>query len=53
MHIRHFTNEVLTMPQDRESGARADRWGRETAQNIAKQLGTKMMSGRNGVRSCI
>lgn len=32
------------MPQDRESGAAANRYGRETALKIMKKLGTKQIS---------
>lgn len=32
------------MPQDRSSGAKADKWGRATAQMIANRLGTEMIS---------
>jgi len=32
------------MPQNRESGARANEYGRETAKEIAKQIGAKSIS---------
>jgi predicted DNA binding CopG/RHH family protein len=32
------------MPQDRESGARANKYGRETAQKIAEKVGAKSIS---------
>ncbi len=32
------------MPQDKNSGAAADRWGRETAHQIASQIGATMQS---------
>ena len=35
------------MTQDRSSGAAADRWGRETARQIASEIGATMLSHRS------
>jgi hypothetical protein len=35
------------MPQDRDTGARADKYGRETAQLIAKEIGAKPISSNS------
>jgi hypothetical protein len=36
--------ETYKMPQDRESGARANKYGRETAKKIADKIGAKSIS---------
>jgi hypothetical protein len=35
------------MPQNRETGARADKYGRETSQFIAKKIGAKAISSNS------